>query len=114
MNIDSIYADNVNKCAMEECQCIKREFRDRNVYDKNEKERFKLYLHCENEKSVVIRQLLDQMHINKYHLADIGLRYIENNANDHDGYHQVITNRKRFNKIRNDSAKSKKFVTQVL
>eukprot|EP01083_Nonionella_stella_P260704 888549_1 len=25
MNIDSIYADNVNKCPLEQCKCIKRE-----------------------------------------------------------------------------------------
>eukprot|EP01083_Nonionella_stella_P157575 511704_1 len=79
MNIDSIYADNVNKCALDVCACIKREFRDRNVYDKNGKERLKLYSHCEDEKSVVIQQFVDQMHINKYHLTDIGLRYINNN-----------------------------------
>eukprot|EP01083_Nonionella_stella_P144570 451580_1 len=88
MNIDSIYADNVNKCALEECECIKREFRDRKIYDKNDKKRFKLYSHCENEKSVVIQQLVDQIHINKYHLTDIGLRYIKKNANDNGGYHQ--------------------------
>eukprot|EP01083_Nonionella_stella_P290097 987127_1 len=75
MNIDSIYIDNVNKCAMEECACIKREFRDRNIYDNNEKELFKLYWHCESEKSVVIQQFVDQVHINKYHLIDIGFRY---------------------------------------
>eukprot|EP01083_Nonionella_stella_P088002 245003_1 len=114
MNIDSIYAYNVNKCALEECECIKREFRNRNIYDKNAKERFKLYRHCGSEKSVVIQQLVDQMHINKYHLTDIGLRYVNNNVNDNDGYQQVITNRKRFNKIRNDGAKSNKFVTQIL
>eukprot|EP01083_Nonionella_stella_P109232 318296_1 len=114
MNIDTIYADNVNKCELDECPFIQREFRDRNVYDKNEEERFKLYSHCEDEKSVVIQQFLDQLHINKYHLTDIGLRSIGNNANDNDGYHQVIANRKRFNKIRNDGAKSNKFVTQIL
>eukprot|EP01083_Nonionella_stella_P311323 1109703_1 len=114
MNIDDIYADNVNKCELDECPFIQREFRDRNVYDKNEEERFKLYSHCEDEKSVVIQQFLDQLHINKYHLTDIGLRSIGNNANDNDGYHQVIANRKRFNKIRNDSVKSNKFVTQIL
>eukprot|EP01083_Nonionella_stella_P072650 195937_1 len=47
MNIDGIYAENANKCKLNGCACIKREFRDRNVYDKNEKERFKLYSHCE-------------------------------------------------------------------
>eukprot|EP01083_Nonionella_stella_P311324 1109706_1 len=114
MNIDDIYADNVNKCELDECPFIQREFRDRNVYDKNEEERFKLYSHCEDEKSVVIQQFLDQLHINKYHLTDIGLRSIGNNANDNDGYHQVIANRKRFNTIRNDGAKSNKFVTQIL
>eukprot|EP01083_Nonionella_stella_P045222 121539_1 len=114
MNIDGIYADNVNKCELDECPFIQREFRDRNVYDKNEEERFKLYSHCEDEKSVVIQQFLDQLHINKYHLTDIGLRSIGNNANDNDGYHQVIANRKRFNTIRNDGAKSNKFVTQIL
>eukprot|EP01083_Nonionella_stella_P112031 329069_1 len=83
MHIDSIYADNVNQCAMEECECIRREFRARNIYDKNAKERFKLYSCCdESEKSVVIQQFVDQMHINKYHLTDIGLRYIEHSAND--------------------------------
>eukprot|EP01083_Nonionella_stella_P217353 780417_1 len=60
MNIDSIYADNVNKCELDVCACIKREFRDRNIYDKNGKERFKLYWHCENEKAVVIQQFVDQ------------------------------------------------------
>eukprot|EP01083_Nonionella_stella_P208395 756292_1 len=99
MNIDE---DNVNKCELDGCASIKREFRDRNVYDKNGKERFKLYSHCEDEKSVVIQQFVDQMHINKYHLTDIGLRSVKNNAHDNGGYHQVITNRKRFNKIRND------------
>eukprot|EP01083_Nonionella_stella_P256645 879376_1 len=59
MNIDSIYADNVNKCELDGCPCIQREFRDRNVYDKNVKERFELYSHCEDEKSVVIQQIVD-------------------------------------------------------
>eukprot|EP01083_Nonionella_stella_P107814 312753_1 len=62
MNIDTIYADHVNKCDLEDCVCIKREFRDRNVYDKNEKKRFKLYSQSEDEKSVVIQQFVDQMH----------------------------------------------------
>eukprot|EP01083_Nonionella_stella_P251190 866918_1 len=53
------------------------------------------------------------MHINKYHLTDIGLRTITHNANDNDEHHQVITNRKRFNQIRNDNVKSNKFATQV-
>eukprot|EP01083_Nonionella_stella_P294950 1002443_1 len=35
MNIDSIYADNMNKCALERCECIKREFLNINIYDKN-------------------------------------------------------------------------------
>eukprot|EP01083_Nonionella_stella_P088001 245002_1 len=52
MNIDSIYAYNVNKCALEECECIKREFRNRNSNNTNAKERFKLYRWCETEKSV--------------------------------------------------------------
>eukprot|EP01083_Nonionella_stella_P002312 6675_1 len=59
MNFDHISADNVNKCAMEQCECIKREFRNRNIYDKNVNARCKLYKHCESDKSVVIQQYVD-------------------------------------------------------
>eukprot|EP01083_Nonionella_stella_P206034 749780_1 len=72
--------------------------------------RCKVYEHSSNERSIIIQQFIDQTHINKYHLADIGLRkhHAEQSTN------QLIKKRRRFNKIRKDSAKSNKFVTQIL
>eukprot|EP01083_Nonionella_stella_P187872 691328_1 len=116
----SIDMDNIHKCDMATCEYIKREYRNKNIYDKNTKKRFKMYGHCKSEQSVVIQQFLDQIHINKCHLSDIGLRYdahSDTKDNTADMYRQVISKRKRFNKLRNDhvnTSKSNKFVTQVL
>eukprot|EP01083_Nonionella_stella_P163994 541478_1 len=107
MGIDDIYMDNINKCDME-CEYIQREYRNRDIYD-TKTNRFKLYEHSSNGRSIIIQQFVDQAHINKYHLTDIGLRthHAQQSAN------QIIKRRKRFNKIRNDNSKSNKFVTQI-
>eukprot|EP01083_Nonionella_stella_P117162 348774_1 len=109
MSIDDIYMENINKCDMESCEYIQREYRNRDMCDTHTK-RCKVYEHSSNERSIIIQQFIDQTHINKYHLADIGLRkhHAEQSTN------QLIKKRRRFNKIRKDSAKSNKFVTQIL
>eukprot|EP01083_Nonionella_stella_P145636 456719_1 len=118
VNIDGVYAKEMGKCDMDTCPYIKREYRNRSIYDTNGKKRLRLYSHCESERSVVIQQFVDQMHINKYHLTDIGLRctkHVYGNADVTDNYNEVTRKRKRFNKINNnDAGKSSRFVTQVL
>eukprot|EP01083_Nonionella_stella_P066227 174197_1 len=54
------------------------------------------------------------MHINKYHLSDIGLKSINKKDKENDGYCHVIAKRNLFNKMTNYCAKANKFVTQVL
>eukprot|EP01083_Nonionella_stella_P115369 341989_1 len=103
MNIDDIYMNNIDKCDMKSCEFIQREYRTNT-------KRCKLYEHSSNERSIIIQQFIDQAHINKYHLTDIGLR--KHHAKQ--STKQLIQKRMRFNKIRNDSAKSNKFVTQIL
>eukprot|EP01083_Nonionella_stella_P145637 456721_1 len=129
VNIDGVYAKEMGKCDMDTCPYIKREYRNRSIYDTNGKKRLRLYSHCESERSVVIQQFVDQMHINKYHLTDVGLRHIKNDENDRavvtetdiakpdwaPVYLDVIAQRKRFDKMmKNDRTKSNKFVTKVL
>eukprot|EP01083_Nonionella_stella_P045223 121544_1 len=132
-NIDSIYPECVNECELAICPYIKREYRDRSIYDTDEKERFELYSHCnESERSVIIQQFVDQIHINKYHLTDLGLKYVKDhediNDGQHDnaynrpiynevvqdGYNLVMAKRDGFVKLTNDSGKLNRFVTPVL
>eukprot|EP01084_Bolivina_argentea_P261850 442665_1 len=135
-NIDSnkIYCQNIGTCDLPSCTHIAREYRNRNIYDINDKQRYKLYNHCKTEKSIVINQIIDQIHIVKYHLIDLQLRYIskaarsENQDEKHDNNHQqlsimrneILTRRSIFNKIRgdlpsNDTQKQpNKFMTEIL
>eukprot|EP01083_Nonionella_stella_P115368 341986_1 len=97
MSIDDFYMEHINKCDME-CEYIQREYRNRDINE-----------HSSNLRSILIQQFIDQAHINKYHLTDIGLR-----SHAKQSVNQMIKRRKRFNKIRNDNSKSNKFVTQIL
>eukprot|EP01084_Bolivina_argentea_P049486 91002_1 len=130
---NNIYMQYKNKCDMKNCKSIAREYRDRQIYDRHSmKHMYKLYKNCISAESIIIQQLLDQIHINKYHLIDMGLRNDINNKdidekkdnkNDNNSniiISNVLNNRNRFNLIRNDLKSNKnnnkthnKFVTEI-
>eukprot|EP01084_Bolivina_argentea_P287756 493771_1 len=137
-NIDNnnIYTKTATSCDIASCEIIKREYRNKLIYDFNNSERFKLYKQCKSEYSIIIQQLLDQLHIAKYHLVDLGLRYVPELKNDDENDAANVNNinvdkklgqmrndlrvkRQYFNKIRNDNKDSNaehntcsKFVTE--
>eukprot|EP01084_Bolivina_argentea_P038276 70775_1 len=127
-NIDdnNIYKDNDTKCDITQCKYIQRQYRDPNIYDtnSNNEARYKLYHNCQSEESVVISQFLDALHIVKYHLFDIGLKYnMDVNDTDEKLQNMMIElqeKRQIFNKLRKDikpNAKNKfpnKFVTEII
>ena len=126
-NIDShkMYMVNNGVCNMEICKHFRREYRNRNIYDKNEKKRYELYNHCKTEKDIIIQQTLDQIHIIKNHLNELGLRHIHIDNHQHKGNNDqfiqmrdsLTAKRNTFNKIRPDLLKynnNNKFVTKIL
>eukprot|EP01084_Bolivina_argentea_P145580 255139_1 len=79
-NIDknNLYKQHHGKCNLESCLYVQREYRDPKIYDANNEHLCKLYHNCKTEQSIVICQLLDALHVNKYHLIDMGMRYMHN------------------------------------
>eukprot|EP01084_Bolivina_argentea_P033454 61874_1 len=118
---DKIYKHNINICNVSKCNNISRNFRDKNIYDKNVNQRNNLY-NCKTEKHIIIQQMIDIIHISKYHLIDIGLRYDSNECIETFGrtrMKNIMETRLRFIKIRNDINQSdlvyasSKFVTKI-
>eukprot|EP01084_Bolivina_argentea_P205930 351699_1 len=116
INIDNnnIYKKYDGKCNLTLCKHIQREYRDRSIYDTNYEPLYQLY-HCHSDKSIVISQFLDQLHIIKYHSGDLGLRCdFSDNQSLLDMKNMLMKKRTIFNKIRKDNIKSvSKFVTQI-
>ena len=85
-NMDKIkvYKQNKNVCNLRKCKALKRNFRNRNIFDNNIELRYRLYSNCKDEKGIVIQQIIDLMHIIKYHLIHIGMRINENEDEDED------------------------------
>ena len=113
-------------CDFANCLCIKREYRNINIYDNNNIERFKLYNNAKDENGVIIQQLIDQLHFVRYHLIDSGYginikeeekkENITNNVPNKQLRKQIFIKRERFNKItnhKNVTNKSNKFVTEM-
>eukprot|EP01083_Nonionella_stella_P271359 919486_1 len=125
-NIDSnnLYTQTHGKCDLKTCGFIQRQYRDRNIYDEDSKSRRKLYFDAKSEESIVIYQMLDGLHVHKFHLIDMGMRIMRCTDND-EGLNEtmkgMVNKRETFSKIRNDISNDKhainygnKFVTQIL
>eukprot|EP01084_Bolivina_argentea_P205931 351703_1 len=121
-NIDqhNIYKQNDGKCDLKSCHYLQREYRNRSL---SIQKQCQLYHGLESEQSIVICQLLDALHIAKFHLIDLGMRYIEKddakmNQDEIVCHMKIDLLKKRaiFSKIRNDnqSQNESKFVTQIL
>ena len=61
-------------CDVGGCLRLDREFREKKVYDKDKTKRFEIYQNCKDENGVIIQQLLDQMHLSRFHLIDLPMR----------------------------------------
>eukprot|EP01084_Bolivina_argentea_P013318 24967_1 len=102
VNDENIYIKNKKHCDIASCKNVGREYRDRSIYGIDESQRFKLYNQCKSERAIVIRQLLDQIHVIKYHLVDLGLRY---NHDTDDSMNDDYSSNKKLRRIKNDLTK---------
>ena len=79
MDNNRSYTNNNNNnmyglCELAHCKYIERNYRNKNIFDHDNKRRFQLYKHSSTEQSVVIQQILDIIHICRYHMIDLGFR----------------------------------------
>eukprot|EP01084_Bolivina_argentea_P038134 70527_1 len=106
---DKVYInDENNECPIGECKHLKRAYRDKNS--------FKLDHQRHTAKTLIIQQILEQIHIIKHHLIHLGMRYIENGNDEQPQIlmmrKELLIKREKFEKITN--RKQSKFVTYIL
>ena len=70
-NVDKIALSTSSSCNVSSCKCILRNFQRRDIFDHDNKKRFEIYSHSKNEESIIIQQIIDIIHILKYHLIDL-------------------------------------------
>eukprot|EP01084_Bolivina_argentea_P006060 11455_1 len=102
------YLQNLGVCSLRQCKHLQRQCRDRNAHDK-------WHIACKPGKSMIIQQILDQMHIIKYHLVDIGQRYFENKEAESKKSTTKKSSdfHKRFIKMRNTLMKKRKIFAET-
>eukprot|EP01084_Bolivina_argentea_P268067 455218_1 len=115
MDINRVYlaTNKQQNCLASDCIAMQREYTDRN------RERSELYFACSDNTEMAIVQMMDILHITKYHLIDMALRYKTQYHSDN--IKTVVTQlkqkRNKFNHIRKDSASftevKNKFVTNI-
>ena len=116
IDIDQEYLQFDGKCDMINCPAMKREYRDRTVFDNNVQQRKLLYANCKDEDGIIVQQFMDQLHIARYHVIDMAMRS-DNNLEDTDfDQIQPLIKGETFNKTRGDTNKAttNKFVTQLM
>ena len=116
-NIDNETSSASSKCDISSCNHVKRNYRDQSIFDHDNKKRFELYEHSTSEQSVVIQQMLDIIHVSKYHLTDLGFRaqrnlHDKNDRNNTDNYEWIKNSI--IPKMDLSRSSGSKFITKVM
>ena len=105
MDNDKLYFLHETECDIATCKCLKRYYRNKKIYDTNNQQRYWLYFKSNSEKSITIQNIIDILHIIKYHSIQLGFRVNIDNYNHENRFSairkEIMLRRDQINKIRN-------------
>ena len=81
MDKDKIYKKFQNDCDFASCKSLTRTYRDKAIYDANKQKRYDLYFKSKTEKSILMQQMIDILHVIQHHIIQLGYR-IDIDCND--------------------------------